>query len=150
MRAGLVGVLAAVTVGVCACGGGSTPKAVSAPAAAPVSVSSTTATTVAVNYGAKYLAIIGPLNKTLGASTPVTAAQLSTITALIDRTEAQLLAVRWPGQAETDVRSMVTDMGPLAAAVSNDDVAAFRTAGQTVASAAAIVRSDLGLASNLG
>jgi hypothetical protein len=136
------------------CGGSSHPAATSPrspTSASPLAATATTSTTAAVNYGAKYLAIINPLNAALKNSpASPSAAQLQALATQIDQREAKLLAVQWPGQAETDVHTLVTDMGQLAAAVQNNDGSAVTNAGQAVASASGIVRSDLGLPSNLG
>lgn len=138
------------------CGSGGSPHATATtgtpatttPSTAPPS---TTASTPTVNYGAQYLAIITPLNNAMDKlPTKPTQAELDNLARIVEQGEAKLLAVRWPGQAESDVHSLVTAMGQAAAALHNDSESQLNTASEAVASASAIVRADLGLPSNLG
>ena len=58
---------------------------------------------------------------------------------------SKLSAVSWPGQAETDVRTLVTDLGQVNAALFADDGQAFDSAAENASTASGFVRHDLGL-----
>lgn len=150
----VIGSAAAMSITAAGCGGSqsasaSGPAVTGAPVTSPAPVATST-TAVSADYGKQYLAIIDPLNRAIKGMPPSpTVAQLQGLTHEIDHAEGQLLSVHWPATAETDVKSLVSDMGRLAAAVQNEDRSALATAGQSVAAASGIVRSDLGLPSNL-
>jgi hypothetical protein len=119
------------------------------PSTSTTAVAATSPTTVSTaQFGRKYLAIINPLNADIAAlkndSSP-TQGQLDSLAQQLDHAEGQMLGVQWPGRAETDVRALASDMGQMAAALENGDASSITTTSQSVASASAIVRSDLGL-----
>jgi hypothetical protein len=66
----------------------------------------------------------------------------------VESAEAQLSAVTWPGRAEVDIRTLVGELGPLAADMAHGDAGAPSRAAATLASAAVTIRFDLGLPSH--
>lgn len=172
--------LLTLAVGLTACGGGHiTPNAAlssSTTQASSQGSTQTTATTVAttvasttapVNYGAKFLAIIAPVNAAastasakigaLPASTTASA-YVDAVAGYLQACEAsipKLLDVTWPGQAEADIHTLVAEIG-----AEDADMEAFATMNalnySTVESQfiqdagkakteGQVVRSDLGL-----
>lgn len=159
MRGRYVTAIAGVAVLLAGCGGSTHPAATSA-SVAPVAPPP-------INYGQQYLSIVAPYN------TAVTAAQAQLAKLPSDPTVAQvkpitdpligkitdfdkaLLSARWPANVETDIHALI---GADSAVVSdleeidsgtpdvNQMIHDFNASG----SAAALVRSDLGLPSNLG
>ncbi len=76
-----------------------------------------------------------------------TPAQLDQLAAEMRSAQAQLSALRWPGQAETDIRTLVDELGPLAADLARGDAGAVSTAAGALTSASVTIRTDLGLPS---
>lgn len=134
----------------------------------PSPVTSTTPTTPPVDYGAKYLALVGPynsaidtFNKSLTAN--MTSAELGAAADKLavagTQLDEQLIAVAWPGQVETDVRSLVSDDAAVIGDLQGFDSVNVLSASQLISqfdkdanvadTAAALVRSDLHLTSNL-
>jgi hypothetical protein len=62
--------------------------------------------------------------------------------------EAQLSEISWPGQAESDIRTLVGELGPEATDMADGDAGATSRAAATLASASVTIRFDLGLPSN--
>ncbi len=131
-----------------ACGSGTKAAGTVSTTAAPAPT--TTSTTAApINYGQKYLAVIGPFDNEMHAITSTyTPTQLQGVANDLTMVEGSLLAVSWPGQTETDVKTLITDIGTLAGAVAIDEPAQVTTADGAVSAASATVRHDLGLPSN--
>jgi hypothetical protein len=162
-RAAAAAAAAALLAG---CGSGTRSAAPAAPTATTVPAQAA-ATPTTVDYAAKFLAIIGPVNKAdatfvaqvkdLGndpASAQVETAAVPFIAAL-KKMEAELLAVRWPATAEPDVRSMVSDTGTVIGDLYGLGAANVLSASQIetqlvrdeaqLSTASHLVRSDLGL-----
>jgi hypothetical protein len=106
-RAFAVVVAVAATVVLGGCGQKSTHVRGIAPTTAP-----------AVNYGAKYLAIVAPYNAAIAKhpldsllfkTNPPSVAQVTPIVAATTTFDERLLAITWPGQTEADVRTLVSD-----------------------------------------
>jgi hypothetical protein len=99
-----------------------------------------------VGDGARYLAIVNPLTDALeSASVSPTPAQLDQYAGEMRSAQSQLSALRWPGPAEADIRTLVSEMGPLAADLARGDAGAARSAADALTSASVTIRSDLGL-----
>jgi hypothetical protein len=98
--------------------------------------------------GTRYLAIVNPLTAAL-ASAPAspTPAQLDELAAEVRSAQAELSAHTWPGQAQTDIRTLVDELGPLATGMAHGDAAAVRSAAADLTSASVTIRLDLGLPS---
>jgi hypothetical protein len=102
-----------------------------------------------VGNGPKYLAIVTPPTDALeSAPGDPTPAQLDQYASEVKSAEAQLSAMSWPGQAEADIRTLVGELGPLAADLAHGDTGAVSRATATLASASVTIRFDLGLPSN--
>jgi hypothetical protein len=162
-------IVAAAVVFVLA-GCGSTAHPMVAPATTTAASLSTT-TVMAPNYGAIYLRIVAPYNRAVdnfsrqakALPADATETQLSgLISPLIAATitfNREALAVAWPTNVRADIRTLVTDdgavMGDLESLNSTDPstvsqaLAAWSRDSSTADNAAAIVRADLGLPSNL-
>ena len=99
--------------------------------------------------GTKYVAIVTPLTDALeSAPASPTAAQFDQFAAGMRSAQSQLSAVTWPGQAEADIRTLVSEMGPLAAEMARGDAGAVRSAANALTTASVTIRSDLGLPTN--
>jgi hypothetical protein len=140
--------LAVSILALAGCGGAAKAASPTTSTSAPSSSSTATAAPP-VNYGAKYLAIIDPLNTALK-SDPTTQAQLNEVAADIGKAEGQLSSIHWPASAEQDVRTLVHDLGQLQGDALSDNMSAVVSDGEAANTAAAAVRSDLGLPTNLG
>lgn len=117
-------VIAAFGITACSSGSAAKPPVVttSTPGSNPV-VSTTTATLSIAQYAAKYEAIVAPANTAMttmqgqanALPSSATAAQLTSIVAPVivaaNSAVSQLAAIQWPGQAEMDIRTLITDDG---------------------------------------
>jgi hypothetical protein len=102
----------------------------------------------AAGDGTGYLAIVNPLTSALqSAPSNPAPAQLDQLAAEVRSAQAQLSAVKWPGQAETDIRTLVGELGPLAADMARGDAGAVGSASAALTSASVTIRFDLGLPS---
>ena len=130
----------------------SRPTASTAPLTTPAPPTSTSTAAAppagGVGDGTRYLAIVNPLTAAL-ASAPAspTPAQLDQLAAEVRSAKVQLSAHTWPGQAETDIRTLVDELAPLATDMAHGDAAAVRSAADDVTSASVTIRLDLGLPS---
>jgi hypothetical protein len=116
------------------------PTSSTAPAAPAVTPASS------VGDGARYLAVVNPLTDALeSASVSPTPAQLDQYAGEMRSAQSQLSALRWSGPAEADIRTLVSEMGPLAADLARGDAGAVRSAADALTSASVTIRSDLGL-----
>lgn len=125
---GLIGITALAT----GCGGSSkSSSATTAPSGADTTTGATTATsppTTTVNYGQKYLAIVAPANTTgdtfnakisalsangANPATSAVAAAVAPFVTALTNADSKLVSVQWPGQAETDIRALITDDGAM-------------------------------------
>ena len=133
-----------------------TAPATTSPALAPTSaVPSPTTTqpsaqaTGGVGDGTKYLAIVTPLTGALeSAPGNPTSSQLDQLASEVKSAQTHLTALRWPGQAEADIRTLVGELDPLAADMAQGDAGAVSKAAATLASASVTIRLDLGLPSH--
>jgi hypothetical protein len=134
------------------------PTTVPAPPVITVTTPPTIATPVTIttlppiNYGAKYLAIVAPEDVAIIADQKIPTLSTAQITALvtdINAANAKLIVTTWPAKAAIDVRSLVADTAQLAAALTNGYSDGITTTDEVAATAAAEVRADLGLPTNL-
>ncbi len=124
------------------------PAGPTTPAAPTSSTTPPAPPTTPVGDGARYLAIVSPLTDALeSAPANPTPAQLDLFAAEVRSAQAQLSAFRWPGHAETDIRTLVDEMGPLAADLARGDAGAVSSTVGALTSASVTIRADLGLPS---
>lgn len=173
MRAWLVGAAVAGAVVLVGCGGSPQPAPEAAAKTPALVVTPTTpaaapaATAPTVNYGKQYEAIVAPTNTAIDTwSTKIQAlpdnATDATIQAIdtpvgkaIGTMNGQLLHITWPGQAETDVRTLtsadgavlgdLTILGGANALNATADIGQLVKDMQVVSVDANAVRADLGL-----
>lgn len=174
MRKSLVLAGVAAVLAVAGCGGQSTSSgAKSSVTAAPGTAAPTTATTVVATtttiatqvYGQEYLAIVGPTNaavatfsKQIGmlpssATGTQVQALCTTFAASLQDEVTKLARVTWPGQAESDVRTLVADEGAVEGDLNSCGESTSLGALITLinqdlgksTSAASLIRGDLGL-----
>jgi hypothetical protein len=76
-----------------------------------------------------------------------TSGQLAEFASEVRAVQAELSALRWPGQAETDIRTLVNELGPLAGDLARGDTGAVSSTAGALTSASVTIRTDLGLPS---
>lgn len=164
----VLGGVAISGIGLAACSSGSASPPVTVQRTTTTETAAPTTTTLSTaQYAAKYLAIVNPANAAVSTMdtqiqalpSSATAAQISPIVApaaaAMNTAISQLSAVQWPGQTETDMRTLITDEGPVVGDLTalesvngltvSSVVAKLSEDAGTAKSAADIVHSDLGL-----
>ena len=135
------------------------PAATLTPVTGPSTTSSATSpgpattTTVparaAAGTGADYLAIVTPLTSAFeSAPADPTLEQLEQLASEVRAAQARLSAFHWPGQAQTDIRTLVNELTPLASDLARGDAGAVSSTTGTLTSASVTIKFDLGLATS--
>ena len=100
----------------------------------------------AAGNGPEYLAIVTPLTSAFeSAPADPTPVQLEQLASELRAAQARLSAFHWPGPAETDIRTLVNELTPLASELAQGDAAAVNSTTDTLTSASVTIKFDLGL-----
>jgi len=158
----VIGLGLAAAIAAAGCGSSSskaaTPlaSATAAPAAPPAVASKPApAKAIPVNYGAKYLSIIGPANaqidklaawsKANPTATSIPANVIDPVTDAIQKADIALVRVTWPGQAGTDIRTLVSGDATLSSDLETQNWGVVTSDGNHLVIVANEIRADLGL-----
>jgi hypothetical protein len=118
----------------------------SAPNPRPATTTTVPAQASAAGNGSEYLGIVTPLTSAFeSAPADPTRAQLEQLASEVRAAQARLSAFHWPGPAETDIRTLVNELTPLASELAQGDAGAVNSTTDTLTSASVTIKLDLGL-----
>jgi len=126
----------------------STGPSTTSPAPNPGPTTTVPAPAAAAGNGPEYLAIVTPLTSSFeSAPADPTRSQLEQLASEVTAAQVRLSAFYWPGQAETDIRTLVNELTPLASELAQGDAGAVNSTTGTLTSASVTIKFDLGLPS---